>query len=62
MGNLAQSQMVDNMKEKVLGMTKKYSEEIHQQSDSESIETEEDLRSYLDEAINIFNKSSKNKT
>ena len=62
MGNLAQSQMVDNMKEKVLGMTKKYSEEIHQKSNSESIETEEDLRSYLDEAINIFNKSSKNKT
>ncbi len=62
MGNLAQSQMIDNMKEKVLGMTKKYSEEIHQKSNSESIETEEDLRSYLDEAINIFNKSSKNKT
>jgi hypothetical protein len=62
MGNLAQSQMVDNMKEKVLGMTKKYSEEIHQKSNSESIETEEDLRSYLDEAISIFNKSSKNKT
>jgi hypothetical protein len=62
MGNLAQSQMVDNMKEKVLGMTKKYSEEIHQKSNSESIETEEDLRSYLDEAISIFNKSNKNKT
>jgi hypothetical protein len=50
------------MKEKVLGRTKKYSEESHQKSNSESIETEEDLRSYLDEAINIFNKSSKNKT
>jgi hypothetical protein len=54
--------MVDNMKEKVLSMTKKYSKEIHQRTESESIETEEDLRSYLDEAINIFNKSSKNKT
>jgi hypothetical protein len=62
MGNLAQSQMVDNMKEKVLSMTKKYSKEIHQRSESETMETEEDLRSYLDEAINIFNKSSKNKT
>ncbi len=62
MGNLAQSQMVDNMKEKVLSMTKKYSKEIHQHNESESIETEEDLRSYLDEAISIFNKSSKNKT
>jgi hypothetical protein len=62
MGDLAQSQMVDNMKEKVLSMTKKYSKEIHQNNESESIETEEDLRSYLDEAISIFNKSSKNKT
>ena len=61
MGNLAQSHMVDNMKEKVLSMTKKYSKEIHQSSESESIETEEDLRSYLDEAINIFNKGRKNK-
>ena len=43
MGNLAQSQMVDNMKEKVLAMTKKYSEEIHQKSNSETMETEEDL-------------------
>ncbi len=56
MGGLAQSQMVDNMKEKVLAMTKKYSEEIHQSSESETLETEEDLRNYLDEAINIFNK------
>lgn len=62
MGNLAQSQMVDNMKEKVLSMTKKYSKEIHQRSESETMETEEDLRSYLDEAISVFNKSSKNKT
>jgi len=61
MGNLAQSQMMDNMKEKVLSMTKKYSKEIHQRSESESMETEEDLKSYLDEAINIFNKGSKNK-
>jgi hypothetical protein len=58
MGNLAQSQMIDNMKEKVLGMTRKYSEEIHQKSNSESMETEEDLKSYLDEAIRIFNKDN----
>ncbi len=62
MGNLAQSQMIDNMKSKVLSMTKKYSKEIHQRNESESVETEEDLKSYLDEAINIFNKGSKNKT
>jgi hypothetical protein len=59
MGNLAQSQMIDNMKEKVLGMTKKYSKEIHQKSNSESMETEEDLKSYLDEAIRIFNKDNR---
>ncbi|HEX5186752.1 MAG TPA: hypothetical protein VFV86_07660, partial [Nitrososphaeraceae archaeon] len=59
MGNLAQSQMIDSMKEKVLAMTKKYSEEIHQNTGSESMETEEDLKSYLDEAINIFNKGTR---
>ncbi|TVP40332.1 hypothetical protein [Candidatus Nitrosocosmicus arcticus] len=59
MGDLAQSQMIDNMKEKVLAMTKKYSKEIHQSNESETTETEEDLRSYLDEAISIFNKGSR---
>ncbi|MDN5845863.1 MAG: hypothetical protein L0H53_06265 [Candidatus Nitrosocosmicus sp.] len=59
MGNLARSQMIGNMKEKVLEMTKKYSEEIHQSSESETMETEEDLKSYLDEAIRIFNKGNK---
>ena len=59
MGDLAQSQMIDNMKEKVLAMTKKYSEEIHHGSESESMETEEDLRSYMDEAISIFNKGNR---
>jgi hypothetical protein len=56
MGNLAESQMIDNMKAKVLGMTKKYSKEIHEKSNSEALETDEDLKNYLDEAINIFNK------
>src|ERR1044072_9845173 len=56
-GDLAKSQMIDNMKVKVLAMTKKYSEEIHQKSESETMETEEDLKSYLDDAISIFNKS-----
>lgn len=59
MGGLAQSQMIDNMKEKVLAMTKRYSDEIHQGSESESMETEEDLRSYMDEAISIFNKGNR---
>lgn len=59
MGNLAQSQMMDNMKDKVLKMTKKYSSELHQQSNSETMESEEDLKSYLDEAINIFKSKEK---
>jgi hypothetical protein len=59
MGNLAESQMIDNMKIKVFDMTKKYSKEIHQKSNSEPLETDEDLRNYLDEAINIFNKHNK---
>ncbi|HYG00602.1 MAG TPA: hypothetical protein VD815_10955 [Candidatus Saccharimonadales bacterium] len=59
MGNLAQSQMVENMKQKVLNMTMKYSEELHQNSNSETMESKEDLRSYLDEAINVFNQRKK---
>ncbi|MDQ2685812.1 MAG: hypothetical protein M3Y25_08225, partial [Thermoproteota archaeon] len=61
-GNLAQSQMMDNLKEKVMKMTKKYSDELHQQSNSETIESEEDLQSYLDEAIKIFKNNNKPKT
>lgn len=59
MGNFAQYQMMDNMKEKILKMTKKYSSELHQQSNSETMESEEDLKSYLDEAINIFKSKEK---
>ena len=51
--------MIDNMKVKILNMTKKYSKEIHQKSNSETLETEDDLKNYLDEAINIFNKHNK---
>lgn len=59
MGNLAQSQMMDNMKDRVLSMTKKYSEELHQKDDSETMESEDDLKNYLDEAISIFKKKDK---
>ena len=59
MGNLAESQMIDNMKVKVLNMTKKYSKEIHQKSNSETLETEDDLKNYLDEAISIFKDNGK---
>ena len=62
MGELAQSQMMENMKEKVLKMTMKYSDELHQSNNSETMESEEDLRSYLDEAINIFGKLGKKDT
>jgi hypothetical protein len=60
MGDLAQSQMMENMKEKVLNMTKKYSNEIHQSNNSETMESEEDLKNYLEEAINVFNSRGKN--
>lgn len=59
MGDLAQSQMVDNMKQKVLNMTKKYSNELHQSNNSETMESDEDLKNYLDEAINVFSKREK---
>ncbi|HEX5904547.1 MAG TPA: hypothetical protein VFY50_00700, partial [Candidatus Nitrosocosmicus sp.] len=62
MGELAQSQMMENMKEKVLKMTKKYSDELHHSNNSETMESEEDLRSYLDEAINVFGKRGKKDT
>lgn len=60
MGSLAQSQIMDNMKEKVIKMTKKYSEELHQNNNTETMELEEDLQSYLDEAIRIFKQKEKN--
>jgi hypothetical protein len=59
MGNLAHSQMMDNMKERVLSMTKKYSEELHQKDNSETTESEDDLKNYLDEAISIFKKKDR---
>lgn len=58
-GTLAQSQMTNSMKEKVLDMTKKYSMQLHQSNNTETMESEEDLKSYLDEAINIFHKRRK---
>jgi MFS family permease len=62
MGNLAHSQMMDSMKDRILNMTKKYSEELHQKDNSETMESEEDLKSYLDEAISIFKKKDKHET
>lgn len=62
MGNLAHSQMMDSMKDRILNMTKKYSEELHQKDNSETMESEEDLKSYLDEAISIFKKKDKQET
>lgn len=54
MGNLAQSEMMDKMKDKVINMTKRYSIELHEKSNSETMESEQDLQNYLDEAISIF--------
>ncbi len=41
-------------------MTKRYSNEIHQSNNSETMESEEDLKNYLEEAINVFNSRGKN--
>lgn len=54
MGNLAQSQMMEGMKARVLSMTKSYSAELHEKDHSEPIESEDELKNYLDEAIKIF--------
>ena len=40
-------------------MTKKYSEELHQSNNSETMESDEDLKNYLDEAINVFSRREK---
>lgn len=61
-GDLAQSQMMENMKQKVLNMTKKYSDELHQSNNSETMESVEDLKNYLDEAINVFSSREKKKS
>ena len=61
MGNLAQSEMMDKLKDKVLNMTRRYSNELHQQSNSETMESEQDLQSYLDEAISIFKSKEEKK-
>jgi hypothetical protein len=61
-GNLAHSQMIDSMKDKVMKMTKKYSDELKEQSSAEIIESEEDLRNYLDEAIRTFRNKESHKS
>ena len=55
LGKFAESQMLDNMKDKVLRMSKQYSEQLHKQSNTDTTETEEDLKNYLEDAIKLFN-------
>lgn len=60
LGKFAESQMIDNMKDKVLKMSKQYSDQLHKQSNTDTTETEEDLKNYLEDAIKLFNtKNSK---
>ncbi|MDQ4074198.1 MAG: hypothetical protein M3162_07850 [Thermoproteota archaeon] len=56
-GNMAESQMVNDMKEKVVKMSKKYSKELEEKSNTESTTSEEDIKDYLEEAIKLFKKS-----
>ena len=55
MGKFAESQMLDNMKDKVLRMSKQYSEQLHKENNTDTTETEEDLKNYLEDAIKLFN-------
>ena len=55
LGKFAESQMLDNMKDRVLRMSKQYSEQLHKQSNTDTTETEEDLKDYLEDAIKLFN-------
>ena len=56
-GNMAESQMVNDMKEKVVKMSKRYSKELEEKSNTESTTSEEDIKDYLEEAIKLLKKN-----
>ena len=59
MGNLAESQMLDDMKLRVLSMTKKFSNELHEKSDLEEGSSEDNMKDYLNDVIDIYTKQKK---
>ncbi len=60
MGNLAESQILDDMKLRVLRMTKKFSNELQEKNNSEEGSSEESMKDYLNDVIDIFTKQKKN--
>ena len=60
MGNLAESQMLDDMKLRVLSMTKKFSNELHEKSNLEEASSEDNMKDYLNDVVDIFTKQKKN--
>nr|MBA3751000.1 hypothetical protein [Nitrosopumilus sp.] len=51
---MSESQKLDNIKDKVFNMSKKYSVQLHEKSNTESTISEEDLKDYFNEALDIF--------
>lgn len=60
MGNLAESQMLDDMKLRVLNMTKKFSNELQEKSNLEEGSSEDNMKDYLNDVIDIYAKQKKN--
>ena len=60
MGNLAESQMLDDMKLRVLNMTKKFSNELQEKSNLEESSSEDNMKDYLNDVIDIYAKQKKN--
>jgi hypothetical protein len=59
MWNLAESQMLDDMKLRVLSSTK-FSNESQEKSNSEESGSEDNMDNYLNDIIDIFTKQKKN--
>jgi hypothetical protein len=60
MGNLAESQMLDDMKLRVLSMTKKFSSELQEKSKLEEGSSEDNIKDYLNDVIDIYTKQKQN--
>lgn len=55
-GNLAENQMLDEMKSRVLRMTQAFSKEIEQKNESELTNSPEEFKKYMSDVINIYKK------
>ncbi len=62
MWNLAESQMLDDIKLRVLSSTEKFSNESQEKSNSEESGSEDNMDNYLNDIIDIFTKQKKIKS